>query len=196
MLKATLKTGLALALAVGLLVVGTALLPADDKDKPDDADPPKVITENKNTLIKKHKDKIEIEASSSYQGWEPEKLIDDNLDTSWFSDSNDSAAKGTKPSITIKFPEDVTVNRVSIAGNREPDYPDNFSILSGTVEFFDADGKSLGKEERDAKGKRFDFEFKPKEALKKVRSIKFISVKDQGDQNDFGDIAIGEFLIE
>jgi hypothetical protein len=194
MVLTKLKIGASLVLGVALLAVGGVALP--DDQKPDDADPPKIITENKNTLIKTHKDKLEIKASTFYQGWEPEKLIDDKLDTSWFSDSGDAAAKGTTPSITITFPEDVTVTRVSIAGNREPDFLDNYSVLTGTVEFLDADGKSLGKEEREGKGMRYDFEFKPKEAVKKVRAINFVSVKDQGDKNDFGDIALGEFLIE
>ena len=135
-------------------------------------------------------------ASSSFQGFGTDKLLDGDNETSWFSDSDDSVAKGKEPWVTLTFPEDVTVTRVTIAGNRHPDYPDNYSVLKGTLVLLDAAGKKIASEDQDGKGKCFDFDFKPKEAVKKVRSIKFIPVKDQGDKNEFGDIALGEILID
>ena len=112
-------------------------------------EPPKVVTDNKNTLVKTHRAKLVVSASSFWPGWEPEKVIDDNMETSWFSQRGDAAAKGTKPWVTLTFPE-----------------------------------------------KRRDFEFKPKQPVGKVRSVKFTSLKDQGDQNPYDDIAIAEFMIE
>jgi hypothetical protein len=183
------KIALALVLGASLLVVGGRVLAADD-------DLPKSITENKNTLVKTHKEKLKVTASTFFGGYEPEKVLDGDVKTSWFSASGDSVGKGKKPWLTITFPEDVTVTRVSIAGNRDPAYPKNYSVLTGTLEFLDVDGKSLWKEEQDGVGKAYDFEFKPKQAVKKVRAIKFVSVKDEGDKNGFGDVALGEFLIE
>jgi hypothetical protein len=152
--------------------------------------------ENKNTLIAAYRDKLELSCSTAYGGWPVERLIDGNLGTSWFSASNDSAAKGTKPWVQITFPEDVKVSRVSVMGNREDPYQKNYSVLSGMIEFLDKDGKPLWTEELKGAGDAYDFEFTPKKPVEKVRSVKFTSVKDEGDQNGFGDIALGEILIE
>jgi len=182
------KRPIALALLIGAALLVGSRLTADDK--------PKFETDNKNTLVKKHKEKIEVTASSTFQGFGTENLLDGDTATSWFSDSNDSVGKGKEPWVTVTFPEDVTVTRVTIAGNRHPDYPDDYSVLSGTLVFLDAAGKKIAGGIEDAKGKGYDFDFKPKDAVKKVRSIKFIPVKDQGDKNGYGDIALGEIMIE
>ncbi len=159
-------------------------------------EPPKVVTDNKNTLVKTHRKKLVVSASSFWPGWEPEKVIDDNMETSWFSQRGDAAAKGTKPWVTLTFPENVTVKRVTILGNREAAWFDGYTILNGMVEFFDADGKQLWVDENEGIGNRRDFEFKPKQPVGKVRSVKFTSLKDQGDQNPYDDIAIAEFMVE
>jgi hypothetical protein len=152
--------------------------------------------ENKNTLVEKHREKLTVTASSVYQGWEPEKVLDGNKETSWFSATGDAAAQGQKPWIMVTFPEDVTVKRLTVLGNREPAYPLGYSVLTGLAEYLDADGKVLWSEEREAAGDAKDFEFKPKEVIKKVRAVRFTSVKDEGDQNGSKDIAIAEILIE
>jgi hypothetical protein len=54
----------------------------------------------------------------------------------------------------------------------------------------------LWTEELKGAGDTYDFEFTPKKPVDKVRSVKFTSVKDEGDQNDFGDIGLAEILIE
>ncbi len=183
---------------------GTALLlvtiaPGQEpvQTKPEDPKQlPKVVTDNKNTLVKTHRAKLKVTASTFWPGWEPEKVIDGNVETSWFTQKGDAAAKGTKPWITITFPEDVTVARVSIVGNREPSWFDGYTILTGLVEFLDAEGKQIWVDENQGVGNRRDFEFKPKKPVGKVRSVKFVSLKDQGDQNPYDDIAIAEFMIE
>jgi hypothetical protein len=157
---------------------------------------PKVITDNKNTLVKKHRDELKVTASSFWVGWEPAKAIDGDLETSWFTERGDAAARGKKPWIMVTFPKDVTVTRVTILGNREPNWFDGYTILSGLVEFLDADGKRLWLDENEGVGNRRDFEFKPKKPIEKVRSIKFLSVKDQGDKNPYDDIAIAELQAE
>jgi hypothetical protein len=157
---------------------------------------PKVVTDNKNTLVKAHRGKLMATASSYWPGWEPEKVLDGDVATSWFTARGDAAAKGTKPWITITFPEDVTVTRVTVVGNREPAWFDGYTILTGMVEFLGADGKQLWVDENEGVGNRRDFEFKPKKPVAKVRSVKFVSLKDQGDQNPYDDIAIAELMIE
>ena len=96
----------------------------------------------------------------------------------------------------VTFPEDVAVTRVTILGNREPSWYDGFTILTGMVEFLDADGKQIWVDENKGVGNRCDFEFMPKEPVKGVRSIRFTSLKDEGDKTVFEDIAVGEFLAD
>jgi len=158
--------------------------------------PPEVVSDNKNTLIQAHRNRLRLSCSTFYNGWPVEKLIDGNAATSWFSATGDAAAKGTKPWVQLTFPEDVTVARVTVLGNREPPWQKGYTILNGMIEFLDADGKQLWVDENTGVGNESDFEFKPKKPMAKVRSIKFTSLKDQGDQNPFLDIGIGEIQVE
>jgi len=41
-----------------------------------------------------------------------------------------------------------------------------------------------------------DFDFKLKKAMNRVRSIRFTSLGDRGDQNPFNDIAIAEIQVD
>jgi hypothetical protein len=179
--------GAALLLAVAPLVA--APVPITDPKKAEPA-------ENKNTLVEKYKEKLTATASTFFQGYPPERVIDGDPKVSWYSATGDSAAQGKSPWIMIAFPEDVTVKRVTVLGNRDPNYPLGYSVLTGLAEFLDADGKVLWKEERDGAGDLKDFEFKPNELIKKVRSVRFTSVTDEGNQNGSMDIAIGEIQIE
>ena len=179
---------------VFLAAAGASAGDEPKRDKP--KDPPKVVTENKNTLIAAHREKLKLSCSTFFGGWPVERIIDGDPKTSWFSATGDAAAKGTKPWVTIEFPEDVTINLVTVLGNREEPWAKGYTILSGMVEFLDADGKKLWVDENKGIGNESDFEFKPKKPIAKVRTIRFTSLKDEGDQNPFDDIAIGEILIE
>jgi hypothetical protein len=157
---------------------------------------PEAVKGNKNTLVKAYRGKLKVTASTFWPGWEPGKVIDENLETSWFTQRGDAAAKGTKPWVRVTFPEGVTVKRVTVVGNREPAWYDGYTIVSGLIELHDADGKLLWADENKGVGNRRDFAFVPKKPLAKVRSITFTSLKDQGDKNPYDDIAIAEILIE
>jgi hypothetical protein len=163
---------------------------------PADKEPPKVASDNKNTLLKAYRGKLEATASTFWPNWKAERIIDGDDKTSWFSAQGDAAAKGKKPWVMVTFPEDVTVTRVTVLGNREPNWSNGYTILSGMVEFLDADGKQLWADENKGVGNRCDFEFKPEKPIKGVRSIKFTSLKDEGDKNPYDDIAVGELLAE
>jgi hypothetical protein len=173
-----------------LLTVGAAAPVPKSDPKKDEAG------ENKNTLVEKYRAKLAVTASSACQGYPPEMALDGKKETSWYSALGESAALGKKPWLMVTFPEDVTVNRLTVLGNRDPNYPIGYSILTGLAEFLDADGKVLWKEECDAIGDKKDFEFKPKEVIKRIRAVRFTSLKDEGDQNSSQDIAVAEILIE
>lgn len=167
-----------------------------EKPKVDPKRPPKVQTDNKNGLIKKYRDKLQLAASTTYPGWECAKAIDGKLETSWFSNSNDSVAKGTKPWFEVKFPEDVTITRVTILGNREPQWLKGYTILAGGLELLDKNGKRIHYEDNEGVGNFFDFDFKLEKPKAKVRTVRFKILGDQGDENPYGDIAIAEIQID
>jgi len=189
-----------------MLAVGSSFLLGEEPAKPEDKKPPRrtvdvkelppVKTDNKNTLILKHRKDLKFDASSSWPGWPVEKLVDGDLETSWFSDKDDTTTMGKTPWVQIIFPEDVTVRRVTVLGNREPDWLNGFTILAGKLELLDKDGKKLLAEESGGVGNFCDFDFKLKKAINKVRSVRFTSLGDQGDQNPFNDIAIAEIQVD
>ena len=181
-------------LAIAILVVVTCSAP--DKPKPLD----RAKTENSNALIKEHKNKLAVTASTFWQGWEPEKLIDDNLEKSWFSAKDDNIAinkdKEKAPWVKIEFPRDEVVNRVTIYGNREKPWEKDYSVLSGKLELFDADGKVLFTKDDEGKGDHKDFDFLMEKPIKMVRAIRFVVLGDEGDKNPCRDVALGEIRVE
>jgi F5/8 type C domain len=177
-------------------IIAAGLVFAQDKPKVNPKEPPKVKTDNKNGLIKKHRDKLELSASSTYPGWGCEKALDGDLDSSWFSNTDDSVAKGKKPWFQVKFPEDVSVSRVTVLGNREPNWLKGYTILVGGLELLDKDGKRIHYEDNEGIGNFFDFDFKFDKAKGKVRTVRFKILGDQGDENPYGDIAIAELQID
>jgi hypothetical protein len=71
-------------------------------------------------LLDRYRSKVVTSASTTWPGWGPERLIDGDPRTSWFSARGDAAALGKKPWVALAFPQDVTVKKVSLLGNREP----------------------------------------------------------------------------
>jgi len=152
--------------------------------------------DNTNSILKKHKDSLKGTASTTYStSWPTANLFDGNLESSWFSSTGDSAAQGTKPWVEIELPQDETVARVGIMGNRDPSYPTGYSVLEGSVELMDKNRKVLWTGSMKSIGDLKDFDFKPGN-IKGVRFIRFNSTKDEGDINGSRDIAIGEILVD
>lgn len=157
---------------------------------------PELTTDNKNTLVLKYPGKLLLSASSIYAGWPEALAFDGNPHSSWFTATGDAVAHGTKPWIQVTFPEDVTIKRVTILGNRDPRWLKGYTILAGTIELFDAAGKRLAFDENDGTGKAFDYDWRLKQAVGRVRTVRFNALGDQGKDNPYDDIAIGEFQIE
>jgi len=157
---------------------------------------PPVTTDNTNGLVKKFREEITLTASSTWSGWPPENATDDNIKSSWFSGKNDAAAKGTTPWLQVNFPRDVVVKRVTILGNRDPEWLIGFTILKGSVTLYDQAGKVLKHEQNKGTGNFRDFDFQFEEPVGSVRGVRFTSLADQGDQTEFGDIAIAQIQVE
>jgi hypothetical protein len=157
---------------------------------------PKVTTDNKSGLISTYRKDLKLTASSTWVGWPPENAVDDDIKTSWFSGKDDAAAKGKTPWLQVNFPEDVPVSRVTILGNRDPAWLVGFTILSGRVTLYDEKGKMLKTVENNGTGNFRDFDFKFNPAVEGVRGVRFTSLKDQGNQTVYGDIAIADIQVD
>jgi hypothetical protein len=179
-----------LAVVLGCLAGGLAWVQAGPaRDTP----PPKP---NSNALVKEDRKDLVVTVSSTFSGWPTDNALDGKLETSWFSAGDDSAAKGTKPWFQVAFPDEVTVRRVTILGNRDPQWLKGYSILGGLLELLDKDKKVLKADEAVGKGEFHDFDFVFSKPVRGVRFIRFKSLKDEGNQNSYGDIAMGEIQVE
>jgi hypothetical protein len=166
---------------------------APEQQKPEPPAPRPAVPEVKpGELLTRYRGRLKVKASTTYPGWPPEKAIDGDAQTSWFSQSGDAAALRTKPWIEVAFPEDVTVQHVLALGNREPAWLTNYSIIVARIELYDAAGTLLGSQGNEVSTPQFDIEFHFKAKVAKVRKLRFVSIADQGDKNPFQDIAIGE----
>ncbi len=157
---------------------------------------PEITTDNKNSLVLMYPGKLLLSASSVWEGWPEALAFDGNPHSSWFTAKGDAVAHGTKPWIQVTFPEDVTVRRVTILGNRDPRWLKGFTILAGTIELSDAGGRRLAWHENDGTGRAYDYDWKLKAPVAGVRTVRFNALGDQGKQNRYDDIAVGEVQIE
>jgi hypothetical protein len=179
------------------LSVGLLLLTANPGYAPPPKPAPPVDTSkpNTNAVLKALKDKVVASASTEYQQWPASKLIDGDEETSWFSQTGDTATvKGNTPWVKLAFPADVTVKRVTILGNREPNYPAGYSVLAGKLDLLDEKGKVLESKELKAAGEKYDFDFVI--SATGVRAIKFTITDDQGNKNGSQDCALAEIEVE
>lgn len=153
-------------------------------------------TDNANTLIKKHREELKFSCSSFWPTWGPERAFDGEPQTSWFTQRGDAAALGKKPWIAVSFPQAVTVQRVTLLANREPPWQTGYTILVGRLELLDQEGKVLYSREDEVGGERPHMEVRPRMPIPGVHKIRFASLHDEGDQNPYDDVAIGEILVD
>jgi hypothetical protein len=158
---------------------------------------PGVSTDNRSALIAgRDPGALTVVASSSYPGWGPQKAIDGDLRTSWYSARDDAAALGKSPFLQIAFRDPVTVRHVTILGNRDPSYLEGYTILSGKLELFDASEHVLISSESAGTGNQRDFDFRLAVPIENVKTVRFTALEDQGKQNAYGDVAIAEVQVE
>lgn len=156
----------------------------------------KEFTDNQASLLAEYRGQLKFSASTYWSGWPAELAFDGDPRTSWFTARGDAAAKGKSPWIAVEFPADIPVRRVSILTNRETAWLKGFTILAARVELLDKDGKVLATKEDELGGERPDMDYRWKEAVKGVRTVRLTSLRDEGDQNIYEDVAIGEVLVE
>lgn len=147
-------------------------------------------------LMSSRAGKITVRASTSWPGWEPARIVDGDAATSWFSAGGDAAALGKKPWIELRFDAAVTVDRVSVLGNREPGWPSGFSIHYGLLELLDARGGVIVSQKNEEKNSLADLDFRFKVPATGVVAVRFTSLMDDGDRTEYRDIALAEVLVD
>jgi F5/8 type C domain-containing protein len=157
---------------------------------------PPVVTDNKNTLVKRYRTRMRLFASSVWGGWPVENALDGNIESSWFSEHGDAAAMGRSPWLQAVFPENVAVTRVTILGNRDPAWLIGYTILEGRLTVYNARGKVIRTITNKGIGNFRDFDYKFNPPLRGVRAIRFTSLRDQGNQTVHKDIGLAEFQVE
>ena len=148
---------------------------------------------NTNAVLKRFAGKFKPSASSEFQGWGVAKAFDGDPQTSWFSNNQDAPMNGAKPWVKVTFPEATSVRRVTVLGNREPQYPTGYSVPAGTIELLDANGKVLFGRDVKAVGDKFDLTLLPRMAIGGVRAVKVTATEDQ---KQFNCIGLAEIQIE
>lgn len=83
----------------------------------------------------------QVIASSFSGGNVPERAIDGDLQTSWFTASGDAANRGGAPFIEVLLPQDMNVAQVRLFGNRQN--PNGFDFFAGVFQAFDANGVEI-----------------------------------------------------
>jgi hypothetical protein len=149
--------------------------------------------ENSNALIKSHRAALRVDASSDWQNWPVSHAFDNELKTTWFSGSGDAPMNNATPWIRVIFPQDVFVRRITILGNRDPQYPNGYFILEGRIELLDRDGKVLAVKEMKGSGEKYDYDWIIDRPPVGVRAVRFTAMKDQGTNSCVG---ISEFQVE
>ncbi|WDE07244.1 Ig-like domain-containing protein [Thalassomonas viridans] len=78
---------------------------------------------------------VTVDASSFSGGNVPDRAIDGNIFTSWFTGVGDAANKRSAPFIEVLLPDDVDVAQVRLLGNRTN--PVGFDFFAGRIQAFD-----------------------------------------------------------
>lgn len=148
---------------------------------------------NSNMLIKRHAGQITVSASSFWVNWPAEHVIDGDHATAWYSENGDAPMCDRQPWVQLRFPEDITVRRITILGTRDPQYPNGYFILEGTLQLLDEHERVLLTRDLRARGEYFDLEWLVERSPAQVRAIRFIATKDQQQSRCVG---FSEFLVE
>ena len=82
-----------------------------------------------------------LSVSSFLVGFPSSLAVDEDLDTSWFTDTGDAANQGSQPFINLALPSPLKVSKVRLFGNRTT--PDGSDFLRGTFQGFDENGVEI-----------------------------------------------------
>jgi len=140
-------------------------------------------------LVGKYRDRVILEANSERPGTHSVRAAFDGDDeTVWLSQGE--GTRGGDPWVKVTFPEPVTVTRVTVRGNHDPDNHGT-AVESATIALLDAAGKVI--ESRDLSAVGNDFLFTPPSPVGGVRGVKFTSTREEGPGRT---AAVSELVVE
>lgn len=121
-----------------------------------------------------------LNVSSEYSlTWSKERLIDGDINSSWFTKAGDAANLGKTPYIELIFPSPVSIKGVNLKGNRE--YSDGYDIFEGKLTVNSStSGTSTYNVSFPAPDRDFNILFN--QTISNVNSIKFESTKDESTE--------------
>lgn len=189
-----LRSALGLSLLVGFVVFSRS--PGSPVPKPKDL--PTEQRPNQNQVLKKQAGPIQIDTSSTWTGYPAQNLIDGKLETGWYSENGDCKAKEREPAVTLTLSDVSPVQRVTVYGNRDPQFPTGYGVLEGQLLLLDAEGRVVMRITREARGEKKDFDFLLAEPCPKVKVIKFRVLKDESQSNPNGVacVALSEIHVD
>lgn len=150
----------------------------------------RVASTNSNALVIKHQDTLKLTASSEWSGWPLRHLMDGDENTSWYSKTPDDTTTGRNPTVTLTFADDVKVTRVTILGNRDPAFPQGYTVKEGMLELLDASGKVLSRDVLKGAGAKSDFDLTLAQPTT-ARAVRFTMTK-----SETGQCGLAELLVE
>lgn len=175
----------------GLLIGGLVSAVGTSAPVPKVAPKPEFGEKNTNALVTKHREKLELKATSDWvPDWPVDHLFDGKPETSWYSKGPDSTNGEMKPAVTVTFPEDVKIKRVTLLGQRDPQYPNGYTVSEGFVDLLDDKGKVISTHELKGAGEKSDFDLKL-DKYTTVRAVRFTMTKSEN-----GSCGMGEFQVE
>ncbi len=154
--------------------------------------PPTASAPRKTPLL----ERVTLEVSSSYPGWPASFAVDGHEQTSWYSGSNDSVAQGRKPFFQMTFAEVTVVRKVTVLGNRDPNFYNGYAILQLQLDVFDTNKRLVSTLVAESTGDRHDFQFELSQEAEGVGALRFTSLRDLGNKNWWGDVAIAEIILD
>jgi hypothetical protein len=90
----------------------------------------------------------------------------------------------------MTFPEDVKVKRVTVLGNRDPQYPQGYTVSEWTVDLLDEKGKVVESFDLKGAGDKCDFDL----VLKRFTTVRGVRFKMTKSENGY--CGLGEFMVE
>lgn len=129
---------------------------------------------------------ITTKTSSAHALFGPERGVDGNVNTSWFTKSGDARNRGEAPFFEVTFPLDVLVLGIRLRGNRE--WPEGFDFERGEFELFDEGGDVIFSKKASLPSPDRDLELQLSQT--RVRRVRFTSLDDEGNSPGFGELEI------
>ena len=126
-------------------------------------------------------------ASSFFASRPPERVIDGNRLTSWFTANGDAVNRGTSPFLDVTLPQDINLAQIQMFGNRES--PDGFDFFAGIFSAFAEDGTELfnsGEVLLPAPNRDVSVAVD----VDGVRRVRFLATGDEGPQPGFSEMQL------